>query len=170
MLDDILNKIEESDVLEPYEYSLLKRYLCFDELTGLPNRRMFELDVGKALQEHDRYGRVFCIAYIDVDNFKSINDMHGHYEGDCALRQLASEMNANVRKSDRVYRLHGDEFSLLMPETDIKTGDMVCDRLTQKLSYKVSYGCIDCTISEDYDILIYSADARMYEKKHLARE
>jgi len=88
-----------------------------DHLTGKPNRRQyFELVAGELRRNH-RYGEPFTIAYLDIDNFKTVNDTVGHAEGDELLRQVAASISASIRDTDTVARLGGDEFALLLPET-----------------------------------------------------
>ncbi len=95
----------------------LERMAMRDSLTGAKNRRYF-LAQGKAeMERSQRYQRPMTVALIDMDNFKSINDAHGHMAGDQALISFVSTVNANVRRPDVFARIGGDEFVLLMPET-----------------------------------------------------
>lgn len=89
-----------------------------DHLTGAANGRMFHESLQTEIDRSKRYKRPFTLAYIDVDDFKSINDRHGHERGDAVLRTIASILMRNVRKADIVGRLGGDEFGLLLVECD----------------------------------------------------
>ncbi len=89
-----------------------------DYLTGLANRRTFYTEASQELSRSDRYGQIFSVAYLDVDNFKFVNDTYGHVVGDELLRQIAATLRQNTRRVDVVARLGGDEFGILLPATD----------------------------------------------------
>jgi diguanylate cyclase (GGDEF)-like protein len=91
-----------------------------DYLTGVLNSRSFYESVTKELERCKRYERPFTVAYLDVDDFKSINDRFGHPTGDIALRTIANVIKKNIRSVDTVARLGGDEFTILFPETSGK--------------------------------------------------
>jgi len=106
------------------------RQAATDWLTGLQNRRSFEAMVDMELSRHRRYGGVFSLALVDLDDFKSLNDSHGHHVGDQALKLLADVLRENSRGSDAVARLGGDEFAILMPNT----GNADCQARCQQLA------------------------------------
>jgi diguanylate cyclase (GGDEF)-like protein len=89
-----------------------------DLLTGVSNRSYFYDLAETEINRMRRYKHPFTICYIDIDNFKQINDTFGHAEGDDLLRNMAGKIRSTVRKTDFIGRLGGDEFGLLMPETD----------------------------------------------------
>ncbi len=93
-----------------------------DGLTGLLNWRHFTSLAESELERARRYGHPVSIAYIDLDNFKEVNDRHGHKEGDRVLRSVAGLLEENLRSTDRVARLGGDEFAVLLPETGGREG------------------------------------------------
>src|SRR5882724_11799264 len=90
----------------------LFRSAYYDELTDLPNRRVIEHRVNKLLQAGDTSG--FALAFLDVDNFKHINDYYGHAIGDALLVEVARRLGMNLRASDMLSRISGDEFVLLL--------------------------------------------------------
>jgi diguanylate cyclase (GGDEF)-like protein len=92
-----------------------------DSLTGVVNTRYFYELAGKELERAKRYGRPFSIAYMDLDNFKEVNDVYGHGAGDELLCFIAATISDNIRKNDILARVGGDEFVLMLPE--IKDGD-----------------------------------------------
>ncbi|MFC1850850.1 GGDEF domain-containing protein [candidate division CSSED10-310 bacterium] len=94
-----------------------------DSLTGLLNGRAFYEHVNDEIERAKRYNHPFTLAYIDLDNFKIINDTQGHNEGDKVLRTVAAVMKTNTRQSDIVGRLGGDEFACFFPETDFGGGE-----------------------------------------------
>jgi diguanylate cyclase (GGDEF)-like protein len=89
-----------------------------DPLTGLPNRRAFERELGRSLAYVKRHGTSVALLYIDLDEFKGINDRHGHAAGDAVLRAVAGVLGRHVRGSDLVARIGGDEFALLLWNCD----------------------------------------------------
>lgn len=94
----------------------LLRHACNDELTGLPNRRMFFDRINGALARARRSGLRFGVLYVDIDDFKAVNDCHGHAVGDALLREVAARLRECARDSDTVARLGGDEFVLILEE------------------------------------------------------
>jgi diguanylate cyclase (GGDEF)-like protein len=105
-----------------------------DYLTGLGNRRhFFELAEGEIMRSQ-RYGHPFTLAYIDVDDFKVINDRFGHAEGDAFLKSVAHIIKSNIRATDVASRLGGDEFAVLLPESGTGPAMKFIDKLHQKLS------------------------------------
>ena len=100
-----------------------------DHLTGLANRRRFERQMGREVTRTSRYGRPFCLLLIDIDNFKSVNDTYGHEAGDEAIRHLANALQAATRGIDLSARIGGEEFAVILPETDFERGLEVAERL-----------------------------------------
>jgi len=88
-----------------------------DSLTGLLNHRSFYLDLANEIIRSIRYKHVFSLAYLDIDNFKNINDSIGHYKGDELLISVAKCLLSSLRKTDIIARLGGDEFAIIFPET-----------------------------------------------------
>ncbi len=100
-----------------------------DGLTGLLNRRGADEQLAHEFARHRRNGRPFSVAVIDIDHFKAVNDTHGHAAGDEVLRDVAHALADQVRQSDLVARQGGEEFLLLMPETDLAGARKVCEKL-----------------------------------------
>ncbi len=110
-----------------------------DALTGITNRRYFtELLQAEVLRSR-RYRYPLTIAYIDVDNFKAVNDQYGHGTGDLLLNLIAQAMNTQVRSMDVVGRLGGDEFAIMLPQTGPKQAQIVLPRVQQKLMQIVEH-------------------------------
>ena len=105
-----------------------------DGLTGLKNRRAFFEHVDLERHRSERNGRRFTIVYIDLDNFKFINDNFGHDEGDEVLISVSSVIRSNIRGMDTASRLGGDEFACLFPETDYKNAASVIEKLMMTLN------------------------------------
>ena len=89
-----------------------------DALTGLVNRGVFEERLAEEVARSRRHGRELALAVLDLDNFKDVNDVHGHVTGDAVLREAALRLASRAREGDLIARLGGEEFGWLMPETD----------------------------------------------------
>ncbi len=109
-----------------------------DELTGLPNRRALDEQLGDAIESCDRSGLALVVAGIDLDGFKKVNDSYGHSAGDELLRGVATRIEAELRPEDRAYRTGGDEFVVLLSglntQTAIEESRAVSERLIATLS------------------------------------
>ncbi|HRI52198.1 MAG TPA: GGDEF domain-containing protein [Pseudomonadota bacterium] len=99
-------------------YERERRLALTDPLTGASNRRFFVEFAQREIERLRRYGLPFSLCYLDLDNFKDVNDQYGHSTGDDLLRQLVQALASQVRASDLVARMGGDEFALLLPQTD----------------------------------------------------
>ena len=98
-----------------------------DALTAVANRRALEDAIAEEARRCERYGGAFCLAALDVDGFKELNDTRGHGAGDAALRLLADVLARRVRRTDLVARLGGDEFVVLMRGVSAAEGRIACD-------------------------------------------
>lgn len=104
-----------------------------DELTKLYNRRFFFESLTKEIKRAKRYNKIFSIVMMDIDHFKSYNDLNGHLQGDNALRQTARIMEENLRGEDIVARFGGEEFILLLPEIDNAHAVTAAEKLRRKI-------------------------------------
>ena len=104
------------DITEAMRAEQQIRYLgSHDGLTGLPNRSLLLDRIGEALARARR-GEMFCLHYLDLDNFKSVNDLHGHSIGDLLLKQAVARLRLCLRETDTLARLGGDEFVVLQAD------------------------------------------------------
>ncbi len=99
----------------------IRRLAFFDPLTGLPNRRLLQDRLQQALADSQRSAEYGALMFLDLDNFKNINDVHGHQAGDQVLREAAERLKACVRGSDTVARLGGDEFVIMLEHLDLSS-------------------------------------------------
>jgi len=146
-----------------------------DTLTGAVNGREFTELLSAEILRLSRYGRHFSLAYIDLDNFKSVNDLRGHASGDRLLRIVAEGLRDAVRSSDVVARLGGDEFAILLPETGAVPAEAVIrkvqgtvDDLLREGRWNVtmSIGLLTCeTPPDSSDQVLRLADSLMYRAK-----
>jgi len=147
----------------------------FDPLTGVANRRHFREMLDLEISRSRRYRRSFTLVYLDLDNFKSVNDLHGHATGDALLRAVADTVVLSTRDVDTPGRLGGDEFGLLLPETGYDAARAVLVTLKARIAAEmdrhgwpvtatmgaVTYG--DPTLSAEEMIAL--ADRQMYAQK-----
>jgi two-component system, cell cycle response regulator len=123
-----------------------------DGLTGLHNRRYMESHLGKLVDQAASRGKPLALLVLDIDFFKSINDTHGHDCGDDVLRDFAVRVRKSIRGIDLACRLGGEEFVVVMPETDMAVAATVAERLRRKIAaepFAIEDGrkMIDVTIS-----------------------
>jgi two-component system cell cycle response regulator len=108
-----------------------------DGLTGLHNRRYMEGHLQTLVKEHGARGKPLAVLLLDMDHFKAINDSYGHDAGDDVLREFAKRMRKNVRGIDLACRLGGEEFVVVMPETDLAVAYRVAERLRQNIAERL---------------------------------
>ncbi len=152
-----------------------KELARLDTLTGLANRRAFYEALEKERARAHRYGRPLTVAYLDVDDFKRINDSQGHAIGDMVLVTMGQTLRENLRVNDVVARLGGDEFALLLPETDVTAAETVVRKVQDLLRAEMeAYGWhITFSIGvanfldppESLETMIRTADELMYTAK-----
>ncbi len=146
-----------------------------DYLTGVANSRLFYELAQMEIDRCQRYGHPFTLAYVDLDNFKGVNDQFGHSIGDHVLRSVVSSARKHLRKTDVVARLGGDEFALLLPETDQESARGVLSRIQGNLLEEMrqsnwpitfSIGVLTCSSApHTTDELVRMADDLMYSVK-----
>jgi diguanylate cyclase (GGDEF)-like protein len=147
-----------------------------DDLTGAMNRRAFVRAAAQEIERQARYGGEFSIMMLDLDDFKGLNDKHGHHIGDQALRNLAEAIRNSTRRSDSVARIGGDEFVVLMPNTPKAACASICQQLRRAVAegmkdsgYAVTASIGSVTFGqppESVDVALRAADAAMYCAKH----
>jgi diguanylate cyclase (GGDEF)-like protein len=147
-----------------------------DFLTGVLNARFFHELAQMEINRSVRYKRPFTIAFIDVDNFKTVNDTFGHTTGDTVLRAIAMHMKAHLRKTDIVARVGGDEFVVLLPETNSQTAPVVISNMQRALlnemnenGWSVTFSTGVLTLSAprlSVDEMLGRADQLMYIVKN----
>nr|WP_269468487.1 PleD family two-component system response regulator [Devosia ureilytica] len=107
-----------------------------DELTGLYNRRYFDRHLNVMLSKAQEQDRDMALMIIDMDHFKAVNDNHGHDIGDAVLREFSARLKRNIRGVDLACRFGGEEFVVLMPDTDITQAEAVAERVRQSMAEK----------------------------------
>lgn len=152
-----------------------------DPLTPVKNRRAFVREVGRAANFLRRYGGSASVVYFDLDGFKSVNDRFGHAAGDAALRAVAERLAANVRESDVVGRMGGDEFAVVLTQADRRTAEAKAESLATLIEREpvqcgewsvplhLSYGVREISPDCDAEVVISEADAVMFVSKRARR-
>ena len=153
-----------------------------DPLTKVMNRRAFSKKIIEEIDRSSRYRHTMVVAMIDVDHFKHFNDTEGHVLGDEALKKIAQLFSSNLRKSDSLARYSGEEFIVMMPETKLKSGAEICERLRTAVEghsfqgknragfLTVSIGLCEYPEAGDCpEELIQIADKALYEAKDSGR-
>ncbi|MFO7996863.1 MAG: diguanylate cyclase [Dehalococcoidia bacterium] len=115
-------------------YARAEQRSRIDELTGLFNRRHFEERLKEELARHARYGDVFSIFLLDLDNFKTYNDIYGHPSGDALLNQIGKIIRNSVRNADQAFRYGGDEFIVILPHTVTHDARVVAERVREGIA------------------------------------
>jgi diguanylate cyclase (GGDEF)-like protein len=162
-----------------HTHSQLAQLAIQDPLTNVLNARAFSHELAQELSRNRRYGRPLALIYLDLDDFKSVNDAHGHATGDAVLRLVADAMRGAVRQADAVGRLGGDEFGVLMPETDGDVAHAAANRLVASIrtvfrgtpSVTASIGVVAVSGTEaGTDELLRKADQAMYAAKRAGKD
>lgn len=182
-LDDDLLAIEK--VLErlvwplrnAIAYQRAMNHAMFDRLTGIGNRLALETHLEREISYAERYHTDLTLVMLDVDHFKNVNDSHGHDHGDQVLLELAQRLNDSLRKTDAIFRFGGEEFTLIMPRTQIASGRFVAERLLQTVNHSpiaglnitISMGLCQWSSKQSPRELLRCADSALYDAKHQGR-
>jgi diguanylate cyclase (GGDEF)-like protein len=162
--------------------SYLERLADEDALMPIANRRAFVRELSRMLSFAERYGTPVSIVYFDLNGLKRINDEHGHAAGDAALQHVARTLVESIRNSDIVGRLGGDEFGVLLVQTDEETARRKAETLAvaiatrpllwqgQEIALSAAYGTHSFTGAENAASVLDAADRAMYDCKRAGRE
>ncbi len=175
--------VERGELLDELRRSsaLLERQSREDALTGLLNRRHFDERLRSELARASRHGHPLCLAVIDIDHFKAINDGGGHALGDRVLQRLGELLRSHFRVSDVVARIGGEEFGVLLPETALAGAAASLEQLRRRLEdggdagwptglkVTLSAGVAQLTEGDDADALLRRADDLLYAAKRGGR-
>lgn len=164
----ILNRLKKA--LEDEQY-----YARIDHLTKIFNRRYFLELLNQEIKRSQRYELSLSFVYIDLDNFKFVNDNFGHKKGDEVLQTVVKTIIKEMREVDIIGRLGGDEFALFLPETNSEGAEKLCNRLQnqvlqamelQSLPVSLSIGVVTFSkIPDTLDLMLEKADKLMYKVK-----
>ena len=153
-----------------------------DRLTGLLNRGAWENLVDAEYERFRRYGQATSLVMFDIDHFKPVNDTYGHLAGDEVIRHTAEVTRNNIRQSDSAGRYGGEEFGIILPETDAESARVICERIREAIEnstvsttagdirYTVSMGIAQLTETpENYMQWMQKADEALYKAKESGR-
>ena len=155
----------------------------YDRLTGVANRQSLLAALFNEVERATRYGRPLSVAFVDIDHFKAVNDTYGHAVGDVVLRGVAQTISENLRASDMIGRYGGEEFMLILTETDVEEGSVLTEKLralvgrqrfavegAPEIAVTISIGIAGGAGNKlRMDNLVRDADAAMYSAKSLGR-
>ncbi|HXN25257.1 MAG TPA: GGDEF domain-containing protein [Candidatus Dormibacteraeota bacterium] len=181
-LMDVLASANQYRVPILMEYDELKKLqmdAATDPLTGLYNRRLFTEYFEKELNRARRHSQQVALIIMDLHRFKEVNDRHGHPQGDEVLRLAAATLRKSLRTSDYAFRIGGDEFALLLPQTDVEQASGLGRRI--RAAFEEAMQSLNLTVSvtldhgvavypqdgEEGDVVIRVADERLYRLKHV---
>jgi diguanylate cyclase (GGDEF)-like protein len=163
-------------------HGIVQRQAVTDDLTGLANRRSFQDTLEAELRRAERFGNSLALIFADIDDFKRVNDRFGHGVGDEVLRAFADVLRHRVRSIDQAARLGGEEFAILLPETDAAGAQALAESLraaTSTLSIPVGPDLVSVTASfgvsafppvQSADDLMTSADLALYSAKRRGKD
>jgi diguanylate cyclase (GGDEF)-like protein len=169
-------------LMEYDEFKKLQINAATDPLTGLYNRRLFDEYSEKELNRAKRYGQQLAFVILDVHKLKEVNDRRGHLQGDQVLQLAATTLRKTMRASDFAFRIGGDEFALLLPESDPEQAMTLCRRVRAQYENDIRELKLDVGVTLDFGVAVYPqdgdvksallglADKRLYELKSTGRE
>ena len=150
-------------VMEYDELRKLQISAVTDPLTGLYNRRFFDDYFEKELNRSNRYSHRLALVVFDLHRFKEVNDRHGHQRGDALLQLAASTLRNSLRTSDYAFRIGGDEFAILLPQSDTEQAATLSRRLRAAYSASVEPLQLGVSVALDYGLAVYPDDGELRE-------
>lgn len=163
-------------------HEIVKQQAITDQLTGLPNRRAFDFRLDEEIRRSSRYNHSFSLLMIDVDHFKSVNDTYGHLVGDKVLKTVGEKLDKSTRDTDFAARFGGDEFALILPETNHERGALLAEKIKNiiahqpfafqdddqivQLNLSISVGVAGYPVhGQNVETLVSAADEALYKAK-----
>lgn len=179
---DITKLVEAEEELAKAN-AKLQALSLIDDLTGLYNQRHFydTLEITLKLYNRKRLSGFvgdFCLFFLDIDNFKQVNDSYGHLIGDSALRFVAGQLTAHTKSKDISFRYGGDEYAVILPNTNLSEGKKIAEKIRftiettplsidkKTIELNVSVGVVVFDNETVASVMVEKADARLYQAKH----
>ncbi len=150
-------------VMEYEELRKLQISAATDSLTGLYNRRFFDDYFEKELNRSIRYSHKLALIVFDLHRFKEVNDRHGHPQGDALLQLAASTLRKSLRTSDYAFRIGGDEFAILLPQSDTEQAEVLSRRLRAAYAGSVEPLHLGVPVALDYGLAVYPEDGDLQQ-------
>lgn len=156
-----------------------------DPLTGIPNRKMFDERIAQEIENANETNEELCLVVADIDHFKKFNDTYGHQTGDQVLKLVAGLLSSNVKGRDLAVRFGGEEFAILLPQTNLRAAVTVADQIRDRVRNKelikkstgenlgtitLSLGVARYRHGESIEELFHRADSCLYAAKHAGRD
>lgn len=175
-----MNFLRVPILMEYDDFKKLQINAATDALTGLYNRRLFDEYCDKELNRAKRYSQNLAIVILDLHKLKEINDRYGHLQGDQVLQLAASTLRKTLRASDFAFRIGGDEFALLLPQTDPEQATTLCRRVRSQFEAELAPLKMSIAATLDFGVAVHPqdgegksdlmglADKRLYQLKHAA--
>jgi two-component system, cell cycle response regulator len=179
---EVLTRVEAASRTKDLQQELvaqgmrLESLLREDALTGLLNRRAILSQLGGTISGSRRHGHPLSIAMVDLDNFKQVNDVHGHSTGDAVLVAAVRAMRTHLRAEDALGRLGGEEFLVLLPDTEARAAHSVAEKLRAEVAAAPAPVPVTCSVGvatwsgETPDLLLRRADEALYAAKDAGRD
>ena len=176
-----LSAVISSHIAVAFDNARLYNIAITDELTKTFTKRHFRQCVEQSFSEYKQYGNKFALLMMDLDKFKQVNDTHGHVAGDAVLQRVGEILHKSVRENDLIFRYGGEEFTVILPVTDVKAALSVAERIraateaavfeegTIDLKLTISVGVATCPDAPTVHDLIVDADKALYAAKHQGR-
>jgi diguanylate cyclase (GGDEF)-like protein len=150
-------------LMEYEELRKLQINAATDSLTGLYNRRLFDDYFEKELNRSNRYSHRLALIVFDLHRFKDVNDRHGHPQGDILLQMAATTLRRSLRTSDYAFRIGGDEFALLLPQSDTAQAATLSHRLRATYAAMIKPLLLGVSLALDFGFAIYPEDGELQE-------
>ncbi len=164
-----------TDITEVVEATeLLRKQSYVDELTKLKNRKAYNEKIEKLIEQFQRYKIIFSMMMFDIDFFKKVNDTYGHQVGDEVLIKFSQTVSETIRKSDYLFRIGGEEFVILLPNTNLKNATLSAEKVRKRVEEQVSVSDRKVTISigvtevfesDTVDSIFKRVDDNLYKAK-----
>ena len=183
--DSLVTKIKQMEIeTELLQQKLVenREKLLYDTLTGVRSRLAYDEQIEQEMARWERYGSSFSYAILDIDHFKNINDKYGHSAGDNVLKIIANMMLQQIRKSDFIFRIGGEEFVLLLTNTDVSQAGVLVEKLRkavkarefsfnqERVTLSLSAGLTETWDGDSVKSIYERADAALYRAKNSGRD
>jgi len=176
-LNGIVGVVEDITEYEKQVNKLMK-VAIYDDLTGIYNRGFFNKTVKDEIERVKRYDEKFSMILFDIDYFKNVNDTYGHDMGDYVLREISKTVDKSRRNTDKFFRVGGEEFALLLFNTDLENAAIVAEKMRQKVEnmalekvgrVTISAGVTQCKGDDNFETLYKRSDEALYKAKNKGR-
>ena len=181
VIGHLLARVIRHSIARQHQLRIAQTQALTDSLTGIGNRRAFDLELTRRLIEFRRYGAGCCVMLLDLDHFKAVNDRYGHDTGDEVLQGIAGVLRRTLRETDLAARYGGEEFGVILPRTPVTEAYEVAECLRQTVAHAewsiqcdalrvtTSAGLAEARPADDESSLLRRADKSLYAAKRTGR-